>query len=185
MNKKQHQAMETVTLLMLLFVCNGMDQASIILDTKQILDTALDNIKQNGMLPEEFENKDIPHFTLHLNVLRLPAKTKSSNNKGYDHYKEHGKKAFYFKVAKEEINYFKYLSTHAHRMKLNVKYFGKFAKFTGMLGNNAPLSNCTRLHRCIQGHLNHLSLTSIMINGINMLDASEYLRNPANRNSIV
>ncbi len=67
--QKQHQAMEMETPLMLLFVCNGTDQASIILDTKQMLDTALDNIKQNGMLPEEFENKDIPHFTLCLNVL--------------------------------------------------------------------------------------------------------------------
>jgi hypothetical protein len=89
-------------------------------------------------------------------------------------------------VAKEEINYFKYLSAHAHRLKLDVKYFGKFAKFTGMLGNNALLSNCTRLRRCIQSHLNyHLSLMSITINGINMLDASEYLHNPANRKSIV
>jgi hypothetical protein len=171
---------------MLLFVCNGTDQASIISDSKQMLNTALADIKQNGMLPEEFKNKDIPHFTLRLNVPQLPAKTKSSNNKGYDHYKEHGKKAFHFEVAKEEINYFKYLSAHMHRMKLNIKYFGKFAKFTGTLGNNAPLSNCTRLCQCIQGHLNyHLSLTSIAINGINMLDASEYLRNPANGKSIV
>ncbi len=183
--KKQHQAMETETSLMLLFMCNGTDQASITSDAKQMLDTAQDNIKQNGMLPEEFENKDIPHFTLRLNMPRLPAKTKSSNNKGYDHCKEHGKKAFHFKVAKEEVNYFKYLSAHAHRMKLNVKYFGKFAKFMGTLGNNAPLSDCTHLHRCIQGHLYyHLSLT-ITINGINMLDASEYLRNPANGKSIV
>ncbi len=76
---------------------------------------------------------------------RLPAETKSLNNKGYDHYKEHGKKAFHFEVTKEEINYFRYLSAHAHRMKLDVKYFGKFTKFTGTLGNNAPLSDCTRL----------------------------------------
>jgi hypothetical protein len=52
--KKQHQAMEMEAPLMLLFMCNGTDQAIIILDTKQMLDTALDNIKQNGMLPEEF-----------------------------------------------------------------------------------------------------------------------------------
>jgi hypothetical protein len=186
LQKKQHQAMETETPLMLLFVCNGMDQASIISNTKQMLDTALDNIKQNGMLPEEFENRDIPHFTLRLNVPRLPAETKLTNNKGYNHYKEHGKKAFHIKVAKEDINYFKYLSAHTHRMKLEAKYFGKFAKFMGTLENNAPLSNCTRLHRCIQGHLNyHLSLTSITLNGINILDASESLRNAANGKSIV
>jgi hypothetical protein len=145
LQKKQHQAMETETPLMLLFVCNGTDQASIISDTREMLDIALDNIEQNEMLPEELENKNIPHFTLHLNVPGLPAKTKSLNNKGYNHYKEHGKKAFHFKVAKEEINYFRYLSAHMHRMKLDVKYFGKFAKFMGTLGNNAPLSDCTRL----------------------------------------
>jgi hypothetical protein len=38
--KKQHQAMETETPLMLLFVCNRMDQASIVSDTKQMLDTS-------------------------------------------------------------------------------------------------------------------------------------------------
>ncbi len=89
-------------------------------------------------------------------------------------------------MVKEEINYFKYLSDHAHRIKLDVKYFGKFARFTGTLGNNAPLSNCTRLRPCIQGHLNyHLSSTSIMLNGIDMLDASKYLHNPTNGKSIV
>jgi hypothetical protein len=172
--------METETPLMLLFVCNCTDQASIISDTKQMLDTALDNIKQSGMLPEEFKNR----FTLRLNVPHLPAETKLTNNKGYNHYKEHGKKAFHFKVAKEDINYFKYLSAHMHRMKLEAKYFGKFTKFMGTLGNNAPLSDCTRLRRCIQGHLNyHLSSTSITLNGID--NVSESLRNAANRKSIV
>jgi hypothetical protein len=105
-----------------------------------------------------------------------------SSNKSYDHYKEHNKKAFHFEVAKEEINFFKYLSAHAHRMKLDAKYFGKFAKYTATLGNNAPLSDCTRLCRCIQGHLNyHMSSTNIVLNGIDMLDALEYLCNPAGK----
>ncbi len=147
-----------------------------------MLDTALDNIKQHGMLPKEFKNRDIPHFMIRLNVPRLLAETKSSNNKGYDHYKEHGKKAFHFKVAKEEINYFRYLSAHAHQMRLDVKYFGKFAKYTATLGNTAPLSNCTHLCCCIQGHLNyHIGSTNITLNGIDMLDASEYLKNPAGK----
>ncbi len=143
--KKQQQAMETETPLMLLFVCNGTDLASIVADKKQMLDTALDDIEQNGMLPKEFEDKDILHFTLHLNIPRLPAETKPSNKKGYNRYIEHRKKAFHFEVATEEINYFKYLSAHGHRMKLDIKYFRKFAKFTGTLGNNAPLSDCTHL----------------------------------------
>ncbi len=186
LQKKQHQAMETETPLMLLFVYNGTDQASIILDTKQMLDTVLDDIKQDVMLPEEFENRDIPHFTLCLNVPHLPTKTNATRNKGYNHYKEHGKKAFHFEVAKEDICYFKFLSAHAHRMKLDVKYCGKFAKYTGTLGNNAPLSDCTCLRRCIQGHLNyHLSLMSVTHNDIDMLDASKYLHNPANGRSIV
>jgi hypothetical protein len=118
-------------------------------------------------------------------VLRLPAETKPSNSKGYDHYKEHGKKAFHFKVAKEDINFFRYISAHAHQMKLEVKYFGKFAKYTSTLGNNAPLGNCSRLRQCIQGHLNyHLSSTSITLNGINMLDASEYLQMPAGKSIV-
>jgi hypothetical protein len=151
-------------------------------DTKQMLDTALDNIEQHRMLPKEFKNRDIPLFMIRLNVPRLPAETKSSNNKGYDNYKEHRKKAFHFEVAKEEINYFRYLSAHAHRMRLDVKYFGKFAKYTATLGNTAPLGNCTRLRCCIQGHLNyHISSTNITLNGIDMLDASDYLKNPTRK----
>jgi hypothetical protein len=70
-------------------------------------------------------------------------------------------------------------------MKLKVKYFGKFAKYTSTLGNNAPLGNCSRLRQCIQGHLNyHLSSTSITLNGINMLDALEYLRTPAGKSIV-
>ncbi len=114
--KKQRQAMETETPLMLLFVCNGTDHSSILSDTRQMLNLAYDDIEQNGMLPEEYENKDIPKFSLCLNVPRLSADTKKSNNRAYDHYREQRKKAFHFKVAKEEVPYFKYLSGHAHQM---------------------------------------------------------------------
>ncbi len=174
--------METETPYMLLFVNNGTDQASIVSDMRQILDTALDDIEQHKMLPEEFENRDLPHFTICINAPRLPTETKATNNRGYDYLKEHGKMAFHFKVAKDDILYFKFLSAHAHRMKLDVKYFEKFAKFTATLGNNAPLSDCTRLRRCVQGHLNfHLSSTSITLTGIDVLDAAEYLRNPVGK----
>ncbi len=62
--------------------------------------------------------------------------------------------------------------------KLENKYFGKFAKFTDTLENNAPFSNRTQLRRCMQGHLNfHLSSTSININRIDHLDALEVLPN--------
>ena len=82
---------------MLLFVYNGTDQGSVISDTKHMLDLALDDIEEHGMLPQEFETKDVPHFTLRLNVPRLPATgdNKSSFGKGIDHFKEHGKKAFW------------------------------------------------------------------------------------------
>jgi hypothetical protein len=60
-------------------------------------------------------------------------------------FKEQGKKAFHCKVAKEHVPFFCFLGGFAHRLQLEVKYFGKFAKFTETLANNAPLSNCTKL----------------------------------------
>jgi hypothetical protein len=183
--KKQHQAMETETPLMLLFVCNGTDQSSILSDTRQMLDLAYDDMEQNGMMLEEFKNKDIPQFSLRLNVPCLPANTKQNTNKSYDHYKEQGKKAYHFKVAKEEVPYFKYLSRHTHCLRLDNKFFGKFAKFTATLGDNAPMSDCVSLRCCIQAHLNfHLSLTSITLHGIDTLDASEILQNPTDKKKI-
>jgi hypothetical protein len=137
------------------------------------------------MVPEEFENRDIPFFMLKVNAPRVPSESNRSTTKSYDHSKEHGKKAFHFKVAKSDTSYFRFLSSHAHKLKLDTKYFGKFAKFTATLGNNAPMSNCTCLRRCIQGHLNfHLSSTCITINGIDTLDASKLLSNPFNGKSI-
>jgi hypothetical protein len=183
--RKQHQAMETETPYMLLFVCNGADHSSILNDTRQMLDLAYDDIETNGMMPEDFDNKDIPEFSLRVNVPRLPSEGKKTGNKSFDHYSDQGKKAFHFEVAKEDVAYFKYLSGHAHWLRLDNKFFGKFAKFTATLSNNTPMSDCVSLWRCIQGHLNfHLSTTSITIDGIDTLDTSEVLRNPADRTAI-
>jgi hypothetical protein len=72
-----------------------------------------------------------------------------------------------------------------HRMKQDIKYFAKFSKLTAILGNIAPLSDCTHLRQCIQGHLSfHLRSTSITINDIDNLDASEILRNAENTSKI-
>jgi hypothetical protein len=183
--KKQHQAMETETPVMLLFVCNGTDHSSILSDTRQMLDLAYDDIEINGMMPEEFENKDIPEFSLRVNVPRMPSDGKRTDNKVFNHYSNQGKKAFHFEVAKEDAAYFKYLSGHAHRLRLDNKYFGKFAKCTATLSNNALMSDCVSLRRCIQGHLNfHLSSTLITIHGIDLLDTLEVLRNAADRTAI-
>jgi len=147
-NKKQMQAMETETPMMLLFVSNGTDHSSMLADLKQILELVYDDIETELMMPEEYENRDMPAFSLKLNAPRLPEK-KKHDNKAYNHFREQGKIAFHFELAKP---FFKFLCNHAHKMKLDTKYFGKFAKLTDTLGNNAPLSDCTRLRRCIQGH---------------------------------
>ncbi len=110
-----------------------------------MLDSVYEDIDKNKMMLEEFKNKDIPHFTLCVNVPRLPAETKSNSNKGYNHYTEHEKKAFHFKVAKDDVPFFKFLGNHAHQLRLENKYFGKFAKFTATLGNNALMSDCVQL----------------------------------------
>ncbi len=98
-------------------------------------------------------------------------------HKDYDHFKEQGKKAFHCKVAKDHVPFFRFLGGYAHCLQLEVKYFGKFAKFTETIANNAPLSDCTKLCQCMQGHLNfHLSSTLLVLNGIDNLDATEILR---------
>jgi hypothetical protein len=177
--------METKTPIMLLFVCNGTNQGSIITDIKQMLEIAHEIIDVEGMMPEEYKNRDIPVFSLRLNVPRLPEKKSAQDNRAYDHIREQGKKAFHLEVAKSDTPFFTFLACHAHRMKLDIKYFGKFAKLTATVGNNTPLSNCNRLWQYIQGHLNfHLSSISIMINGINNFNASETLRNMVNGSKI-
>ncbi len=182
--KKQMQAMETETPMMLLFVSNGTELNSISTDMKQLLELAYDNINTECMMPEEYKSRDIPAFSLKTNVPHLPEK-KKHNNKAYDHFQEQGKKAFHFEVAKSDVPFFKFLSNQAHKMKLDTKYFRKFAKLTDTLGSNFPLSDYTRLQRCIQGHLNfHLRSTSIMIHGINNLDAAKTLRNLVNGSKI-
>ena len=181
LSKKSMQAMETETPMMLLFVCNGTDHTSVAKDIRQILDIAYHDIDDECMMPEQYELRDIPKFSLRLNVPRLPEKKSAKDNKTFDHIREQGKKAFHLEVAKSDLAFFTFLATHAHRMGLDAKYFGKFAKLTATLGKDAPISDCARLRRCIQGHLNfHLSSMSTTINGIDDLDASETVRNPKN-----
>jgi hypothetical protein len=139
--RKQHQAMETETPYMLLFVSNGTDHSSILNDTRQMLDLAYDDIETNGMMPEDFKNKDIPEFSLRVNAPRMPSDGKKTGNKSLDHYSDQGKKAFHFEVAKEEVAYFKFLSGHAHWLRLDNKFFAKFTKFTATLSNNTPMSD--------------------------------------------
>ncbi len=65
--KKQMQAMETETPMMLLFVSNGTEHSSISADLKQLLELAYNDINTEGMMPEEYKNKDIPVFSLKMN----------------------------------------------------------------------------------------------------------------------
>ncbi len=174
LSKKAMQAMETKTPMKLLFVCNGTDHSSISTDICQILDIAYKDIDKEGMMPEKYESQDLQKFALRLNVPRLLEKKSTKDNKSYDHIREQGKKAFHLEVRKSDLAFFTFLATHAHRMGLDAKCFGKFAKLTATLGRDAPLSNCSWFRQCIQGHLNfYLSSTSVTVNGIEDLDASE------------
>jgi hypothetical protein len=176
--------MEMETSMMLLFVNNGTNPQSIASDITQMLETSYNNVEMEGMMLEEFEYKEIPKFTLKLNAPCLPLQTKQTH-KDYNHFKEQGKKAFHCEVAKDQVPFFRFLGGLAHHLWQEVKYFGKFAKFTETLDNNAPLSNCTKLQRCMQGHLNfHLSSTLLVLNGINNLDVTEILRNTANSTAV-
>ncbi len=66
--KKPMQAMESETPMMLLFVSNVMDNGSIMLDMRQLLEPAYNNIEMGCMLPEENVDRDMPAFSLKLNV---------------------------------------------------------------------------------------------------------------------
>ncbi len=169
---------------MLLLMSNGTVPQSVASDITQILETAYNSIKMAGMIPEEFEYKEIPTFTLKLNAPRLPSQTKPTH-KDYDHFKEQGKKAFHCEVASDQVPFFWFLGAFAHCIRLEVKYFGKFAKFMETLANNAPLSDCTKLHQCMQGQLNfHLSSTLLVLHMISNLNATEILRNMVNSSTI-
>jgi hypothetical protein len=145
--------MEMENPTMPLFISNSTNPLSIFSDITQMLEKAYDSIKTDGMIPEEFDYMEIPKFTLKLNAPRLPSQTKQTH-KDCDHFKEQGEKVFHCKVAKDQVPLFCFLGGYAHHLRLEVKYFGKFAKFTKTLANNAPLSDCTKLRQCMQGHLN-------------------------------
>ncbi len=149
LSKKTMQGMETKTPMMLLFVSNGTDQSSTSTDIRQILDIAYQDIDEESMMPEQYENRDIPKFSIRLNVPRLPEKKSAKDNKTYDHICEQGKKAFPLEVAKPDLAFFTFLATQAHRMGLDAKYFENFAKLTATLGKDAPLSDYACLRRCI------------------------------------
>jgi hypothetical protein len=85
LSKKTMQAMETETPMMLLFIGNSTDQSSIATNLCHMLDIAYKDINKEGMMPEQYENRDLPKFALRLNVPRLPEKKSAKDNKAYDH----------------------------------------------------------------------------------------------------
>ena len=101
--------METETPMMLLFVCNGTDQAGLMTGIKKILELAHKDNKLNGIMLEEFENQDILAFSTRLNLPRLPGKKSSQGNKAIDHMREQGKKAFHLEVAKTGTPFLNFL----------------------------------------------------------------------------
>ncbi len=135
--KKQMQAMETETPMMLLFVSNGTEPSSIASDMKKLMELAYNDIETNMMLPEEYKNRDMPAFSLKTNTPHLPEK-KKNNNRAYDHLREHGKKVFHLKVAKSDIPFFKSLCNHAHRMKLNKSTLASSQSLQTHLGTTPP-----------------------------------------------
>ncbi len=66
--KKQNQAMEMETPMMLLFISNGTNPLSIASDITQMLETAYDSIETNVMMLEEFDYMEKLKFTLKLNA---------------------------------------------------------------------------------------------------------------------
>jgi hypothetical protein len=66
--KKPMQAMETEMPMMLLFVSNGTDNSSITSNMRQLLELAYNNIETGCMLPEEYEDRDMPASSLKLIV---------------------------------------------------------------------------------------------------------------------
>jgi hypothetical protein len=118
--------MKTETPMMLLFVSNSTNPLSVSSDITQMLETAYDYVESNGMMPQEFEYQGIPTFILKLNDPQLPSQTKHEH-KRYDHFREQRKKVFHCEVAKDQVPFFWFLGGQAHRMRLEVKYVGKFA----------------------------------------------------------
>jgi hypothetical protein len=90
-DKKQMQAIETETPMMLLFVSNRTAHSSISTDLRQLLELAYNNIESELMMPEEYKNRDMPAFSLKLHVPCLPEK-KKDDNKAYDPFREQGKR---------------------------------------------------------------------------------------------
>ena len=171
--------METETPMMLLFVCNRTDHSSITTDIRQILDIAYQDINEESMMPEQYNNWDIPKFSIRLNVPRLPQKSPLKTARLTIISESRGRRHSTWKL--QNPTWRSSLSwpptptgwVWTQNILENLQNSRR-----ATLGKDTPLSNCARLRRCIQGHLNfHLSSTSITINGIDNLDASEIVRN--------
>ena len=185
--KKKHQSLNTETPYMLLFVHNKTEESSVCRDLTDIFKMVRDQLREDDLLPEEYDRdeneREIP-FAIRVNGPRMPGEQRKKNNKkdkNFDRLNDQGKKVIHFEVAKEDLAEFSFLAEAAHRMGLDTEYWGKFAKLTACLTNNSPSGDMKLLRRCIQGHLSfHLSTTTVILAGVDNLDATAVLKNPVN-----
>lgn len=184
---KKHQSIWTETPYMLLFVYNKTEEESIIRDLQAMFKIARDVLREEDLLPSEYERPEGEEvsFAIRVNGPRIPGMRRDNKKKkkdnDFDRLQDQGKKAFHFEVAKEDIKEFSFIAEQCHRMGLDKEFFGKFAKLTACLTNNSPSSDSSLLRRCINGHLSyHMSVTSVCIDGIEDINAIAVLTNPHN-----
>jgi hypothetical protein len=182
--KKQLQCEETMTPFIIYFLYTFNDIATLRGEPTSLLEEALQGMKDNFTLPDEFEYASLPDINIRRGAPKLPGQP-GSNFRDYSCEMQEARRAHLIKRDIKEIPFLRVLISYIKEMKLAVRIWGGHTHITETVDWDSPKGDVSRFVWMSQDHTNYnMSLVSVQVRGITDLEASAEVTCPESGNVI-
>ncbi len=182
--KKQLQCEETSTPFVIYFLYTFNDIATIRGELTSLLEEALQGLKDDFTLPDEFEYNSLPDINIRRGVPKLPGQPGSSF-RDYSREMQEARRAHLIECDIKEIPFLRVLISYIKERKLAVRIWGGHTHITETVDWDSPKGDVSRFVRMSQDHTNYnMSLVSVQVKGITDLEASAEVTCPESGNVI-
>jgi hypothetical protein len=170
--KKQIQCEETMTPFIIFFLYTFNDTATIRSKLASLLVEALQGIKDDFTLPDEFASSPVPDIDIRRGVPKLPGQP-GSNFRDYSRDMQEAQRAHLIECDIKTIPLLQLLINYIKDTKLAVQIWGGHTHITETVDWGSPKGDVNQFVQMSQDHTNYnMSLTSVQVKGITDLDAS-------------
>jgi hypothetical protein len=169
--KKQLQCKETMTPFIIYFLYTFNDIATLRGELTSLLEEALQGMKDEFTLPDEFEYAPLLDINICCGIPKLPGQPGSSFC-NYSCEMQEARRAHLIECDIKAIPFLRTLISYIKDNKLTVRIWGRHTHITEMVDWDSPKGDVSRFVRMLQDHTNYnMSLISVQVKGIIDLEA--------------